>query len=55
MSIFRALLDGSPDMEYVLIDGKEQTDMVQLNVCCGLIGQGLKRIAKVFSTILVEL
>ena len=43
MSIFRALLDGSPDMEYVLIDGKEQTDMVRLNVCCGLIGQGLKK------------
>ena len=43
MSIFRALLDGSPDMEYVLSDVKEQTDMVRLNVCCGLIGQGFKK------------
>ena len=38
----QALLEGSPDMEYVLIDGRNETDMVRLNVCCGLIGQGLK-------------
>ena len=29
-------------MEYVLIDGRNETDMVRLNVCCGLIGQGQK-------------
>ena len=45
-SIFEALLEGSPHMEYVLIQGRERTDMVRLIVCCSLIGQGLKNLSQ---------
>ena len=46
MSIFQALLDHSPDMEFVLLEGKVKTDMVPLNKVCGLIGQGLKQLSQ---------
>ena len=46
MSIFEALLHHSPDMDWVLLEGKVKTDMVRLNQVCGLIGQGLKQLSQ---------
>ena len=45
-SILRTLLEGSPAMEYVLIEGSNDADIVRLNECCGLIGQRLKKMSQ---------